>query len=111
LNGSGVHDCVGGDATLREARVGAVDSVENGGVRWRGNPEAESRRDPAAVRIEARWLDQLLVDEIDSVGQPLFHQIDLALVGAAARLQSPFVILARLRLADFIAKPVDQAVE
>src|SRR5688500_18676436 len=56
-------------------------------------------------------LDELLVDKVHTIGEPVLHVIDLALVRTAARLQSPFRVLARLSLAQFAGLTINQSVK
>src|SRR5881394_3223137 len=59
---------------------------------------------------QARRRHQLTIDEVDPVGQPVFHVPNFAGVTAATGLETPFLILAWLGFAQLGRQAIDDCV-
>ena len=110
-HGAGIQEGVGGDGSLRSPRIGTVHCIVNAGISGRAEGKEGTRGDRAALAIQKGWPDELPVNEVDAVGQPVLHQVNLVLVGATAGVEAPSRHLTGLSLPHLVGDAVNQAIE
>src|SRR5581483_9398644 len=108
LNRPGVDERIGGNRALWRPRIRTVERVINSRVGDGAQLEFSAGGNLAGSAAEGRRLSELVIDELEPLGQPAFHPIDFALVRSASGFEPPAPNLSRLSGAHLIGETVHQ---
>src|SRR5262245_50149195 len=93
-NRSGVSRRFWGTAASRHSRVRSIEGEVGGGLRCVNQAQREARRDFSAIATKQRLCHKIGINKVNSIPQPILHQVDFALITAPARLHAPSALLA-----------------